>query len=108
MLKVTNNIIYLTRGDTAVLNLQIKQDDGTDYIVKDGDSILFTIKKTTKDKTVILQKAVVNGQIKINPEETSALNYGRYCYDVQLKKEDGTVSTVIPPAQFILTEEVTF
>lgn len=50
----------------------------------------------------------MNGQIKINPEETSALDYGSYCYDVQLKKEDGTVSTVIPPAQFILTEEVTF
>lgn len=108
MLKVTNNVIYLTRGDTAVLSLSIKQDDGTEYVIENGDSILFTIKRSTKEKTVILQKAVADGKIKINPEETASLDYGSYCYDVQLKKADGTVATVITPSPFIVTEEVTF
>lgn len=108
MLKVSDNVISLTRGDTAVLQLSIKKDDGSDYAIAETDNILFTIKKNTKEKTVILQKAVSNGTIGINPEETSSLDYGTYCYDVQLKKEDGTVATVITPSPFILTEEVTF
>ena len=31
MLKVVNNGISLTRGDTATFRLQIKNQDGTDY-----------------------------------------------------------------------------
>jgi uncharacterized membrane protein YkoI len=108
MLKVVNNAIYLTRGDTAILQLSIKQDDGSDYAIADTDNVLFTIKKSTKEKTVILQKSVMDGKIKINPEETSSLEYGTYFYDVQLRKGDGTVATVITPFPFILSEEVTF
>lgn len=89
MLKVVNNAIYLTRGDTAILQLSIKQDDGSDYAISDTDNVLFTIKKSTKEKTVILQKSVMDGKIKINPEETSSLEYGTYLYDVQLRKGDG-------------------
>ena len=50
----------------------------------------------------------MDGKIKINPEETSSLEYGTYFYDVQLRKGDGTVATVITPSPFILSEEVTF
>lgn len=91
-----------------MLALTIKDDKGNDYQIQPDDSIIFTIKKTTADKTVILQKSAVNGDIKIKAEETALLPYGTYCYDVELRKADGTVATVITPSPFILCEEVTF
>lgn len=60
MLKVVNNGISLTRGDTAV------------------------------------------------PRETDNLAYGTYYYDIELRRPDGFVATVIPPHILKLTEEVTF
>lgn len=91
-----------------MLALTIKDDSGGDYQIETDDSIIFTIKKTTMDKTVILQKSAVDGEIKIKAEETASLAYGTYCYDVELRKADGTVSTVITPSPFVLCEEVTF
>lgn len=44
MLKVVNNGISLTRGDTATFRLQIKNQDGTDYEITPDDQVLFTVK----------------------------------------------------------------
>lgn len=91
-----------------MLELSIKDDSGSDYQIQADDSIIFTVKKTTMDKTVILQKKALDGEIKIKADETASLAYGRYIYDVELRKADGTVSTVITPSPFVLCEEVTF
>lgn len=40
MLKVVNNGISLTRGDTATFRLQIKNQDGTDYEITPDDQVL--------------------------------------------------------------------
>ena len=50
MLKVVNNAIYLTRGDTAILQLSIKQDDGSDYAIADTDNVLLQSRKVLKKK----------------------------------------------------------
>lgn len=39
MLKVVNNGISLTRGDTATFRLQIKNQDGTDYEITPDDQV---------------------------------------------------------------------
>ena len=96
MLKVVNNAIYLTRGDTAILQLSIKQDDGSDYAIADTDNVLFTIKKSTKEKTVILQKSVMDGKIKINPEETSSLEYGTYFGGADIFLDHSGSTYIIP------------
>lgn len=44
MLKVVNNNIYLTRGDSAEIELSIMQD-GKQYTLEDGDIVEFTVKK---------------------------------------------------------------
>lgn len=108
MLRTVNNDIYMTRGDTAELKLSITDSTGAPYMVKPEDSILFTIKKSTDDKDVIIQKAVKEGKITIKPEETRTLPYGTYVYDVELRRADDFISTVITPHIFKLCEEVTF
>lgn len=108
MLQVRNNAIYLTRGDTAKLSLTITDEEGKPYVIQDTDTVLFTIKRTTSDKDVVLQKRAVDSTIYITAAETEPLAYGTYKYDVELRKDDGTVSTVIVPSPFVLCEEVTF
>lgn len=108
MLKIVKNDIYLTRGDTAVLNLSIKNQDGTKYEVLPEDQILLTIKKSVNTDVVLVQKAAINNLIYINAIETDNLAYGTYYYDVELRRPDGFVATVIPPHVFKLTGEVTY
>ena len=108
MLRVKNNEIYLTRGDTASFTLDIVDDTRAKYAITDDDQILFTVKRSTSDTAVILQKAVVDKTITIKPAETADLPYGTYYYDVQLSRPDGFVATVITPTHFTICEEVTF
>lgn len=111
MLRVRNNEIYLTRGDSASFTLDIVDDTSVKsakYEITDEDQILFTVKRSTSDTAVILQKAVVDKTITIKPAETADLPCGTYYYDVQLSRPDGFVATVITPTPFTICEEVTF
>lgn len=108
MLNCQNNVITMTRGDTAVLRLDITDDKGNPYKLTDSDVVLLTLKRSVLDKSVIFQKSMVDGKIIIQPQDTASLEYGQYFYDVELTKEDGFVATVIPPHRFIVAEEVTW
>ncbi|WP_317316525.1 hypothetical protein [Longibaculum muris] len=108
MLKVENNIISLTRGDTALLNVEIVNNEGEIYELEDGDICEFTLKKYTSSDNVLIKKEVVSGEIKISPDDTKNLDYGQYFYDVQVTMANGDVATVIPPTAFNILEEVNF
>ena len=107
MLKIDeNNNITLTRGDTAVLELTVK-DDGATYDYSD-DLVQLTIKRNTVTEEVLIQKTFTGGTVVINPEDTATLRYTDLMYDVQLIKNDGGIYTVIPPRIFTIAEEVNF
>ena len=101
-----DNNIMLTRGDTAVLNLEVTIDgEAYDY---SGDLVQFTVKKNTNTNNVVIQKTFNGTSITIDPEDTSGLNYQTFVYDVQIITQNGRVFTVIPPANFTIAEEVNF
>lgn len=108
MLKCDGNTIHLTRGDSAVLLLKIRKDDETEYELQAGDSVLFTVKNSVYDTAVIIQKKLIDGVIKLNPDDTKNLQYGTYYYDVELTQTDGFVATVIGPQKLIIEPEVTY
>lgn len=110
MYKVIQNNLYVTKGDTAKFPLKITYMDDSEYTLEEGDRILFTVKKKSTDSSIVIQKEIDGGTLILilNAENTSHLSCGRYCYDVQLTKSDGTVITIIPPHIFKLCEEVTF
>lgn len=104
-----NNNITLTRGDSASIAVALKNPDGSDYTLQSGDVLLFTVKYNCITEDIIIQKDISSdGIININPEDTAALLYDVYFYDVQLTKANGAVNTVIPPRDFIVSKEVTF
>ena len=108
MLKVDGNNIFLTRGDSATLELSVTQDEETyDF---SGDDVVFSVKRFVTDKEAVIKKTFEDGKISFAPEDTADLPFGTYLYDVQLTHtsgEDVTVCTVIVPTTFIIGAEVT-
>lgn len=108
MLKIEEGKIYLTKGDTAYLQIAITLDDGTTYSTHEGDTLTLSVKKDLKDAAYALQKVVAaNEVITILPTDTEELEYGKYVYDVQLNTSLDEVFTIIAPSGFYLKEEVT-
>ena len=108
MFKINNKTISITRGDTGIFTLTIKNGD-TDYDYS-NDTVKFTVKESTTAAEPLIQKTVVYGEnIVIEPSDTASLKYGDfYVYDVQLTTAGGIVDTVIVPSKFIVLPEVTF
>lgn len=102
--------IQLTRGDTARLNVSIKDTTlDEEYRIAEDDELTLTVKKTVLSQEPTVQKTVTgSSSFTIDPADTAGLPYGAYMYDVQLTTADGDVYTVIGPSLFELTPEVTF
>jgi hypothetical protein len=110
MFKITEGVkgptITLTRGDYASFHIDIFDEAGGAYELKDDDIVTFTVKRNTRTEEALVQKNGVD--IEIFPEDTENLRYGTYSYDVQLTPNDNHIDTFIGPADFVITEEVTF
>ena len=101
-----NNNIILTRGDSATIELAIK-DDGITYDYS-NDLVQLTVKRNTVTEDIIFQKTFGSNVIIIEPSDTKNLRYTDLVFDVQLINSQGGVYTVIPPRKFTIAEEVNF
>lgn len=116
MFKIQDDFIYLTRGDTAYITLEL-EDEEKFYV---GDIVTLSVKRKLKSETEYsLQKSMEvteegnSSVIKIEPEDTKNLDYGLYFYDIQLTRaSNGDIFTIVTPdeneprANFKLLKEV--
>ena len=80
-----NGAIYLTRGDSAYLEVNIKHK-GKDYVAQDGDILTFSVKKYVDDEDYIIHKTFkAENAIVINPEDTKLCAFGKYKNVVHVK-----------------------
>lgn len=108
MFKVDNNNISMIRGDSGVFIITITDTNGTPVELTDGDGLTFTLRRTPRSPTIVLQKTITDGTLTINPSDTQDMPFGSYVYDVELKRADGYTDTIIPPHEFCILEEVTY
>lgn len=108
MFKVDDNNIRMIRGDSGVFNISITDINGRNVELTDGDVLTFTLRRTPRSPTIVLQKTITDGTLTINPSDTQDMPFGSYVYDVELKRADGYTDTIIPPHEFLLLEEVTY
>ena len=127
-MRVKGTDIYLTRGDTAFITLEIELD--TDFTI---DKLYFTVKKNTRTTQKIFQKYWSDGdtdgiqlaaqqpldptlrvfEVQIDSEDTNNVDFGLYRYDVQMNYTDANVQgyeglvTLVKPSIFGIQEEVT-
>lgn len=107
--------IYLTRGDTMRVKVDI-QKDGESYTPVDGDVVRFALKHATlkqdksdfTDQDPLILKTIPNGTmiLELEPSDTKNLGFGLYKYDIQITFADGTVDTFITDSPLKLTKEV--
>ena len=102
----------MIRGDTEAINVSLTEDGVARPFVS-GDTVYFTIKKYASETEKILQKVIetfTDGKalISILPADTALLKVMPYVYDVQIVFADGTKKTVVGPATFEITAEVTY
>ena len=108
MFKVNDNNIRMIRGDSGVFNISITDINGRNVELTDSDVLTFTLRRTPRSPTIVLQKTITDGTLTINPSDTQDMPFGSYVYDVELKRADGYTDTIIPPHEFCILEEVTY
>lgn len=108
MFKVDDNNIRIIRGDSGVFNISITDTNGSPVYLTEGDVLTFTLRRAARNPAIVMQKVIADSQLEIKPEDTEGLTFGTYVYDIELRRADGYVDTVIPPHEFLLMEEVTY
>ncbi len=99
--------ISMTRGDTETLTIRCSVP------FEDGDTVYMTVRESV-EAPVAFQKIVREfgdegeAVIVIDHEDTRDLDFGDYLYDVQVTRDSGTVTTLVKPSKFTLTEEITY
>lgn len=111
-----DNAITLTRGDSMQSEVVIITIDGDEYVPQEGDSLRFALKanRMTVNKGAfinpepLIEKSISTNDLilRLVPEDTKDLPFGKYVYDVELTFADGYVDTFINCAPFDLKPEV--
>ena len=91
------NNIEMIQGDSAEFEISV-----ADYTVEAGDKIVFTVKD-------LLSKEIeaTEGIVILQPEDTREATPGVYRYDVEFRRKDGEIYTIIDPHLFVLTGDIT-
>lgn len=82
MFKIEGTTIKVTRGDIGVISVNLKNDDGTDYIFQVGDVLRFKVFKNKDCGCVELQKDTT-----VKAETTEV--------DIELTKENTKIGELI-------------
>ena len=111
-----NKILQITRGDSAIFDVHLKDENGDPYIIGATDVIRFAAKKSYSDAepcilvecdiTTDLETNETSCTLSIPPEATKDLPFGAYKFDMQLTTTAGYVSTFIDKATLKITEEI--
>lgn len=105
-MKLNGINISMTRGDSESITVRCSEPFST------GDTLYLTLREDP-ESPVVMQKTVTefpDGEaiFRICPEDTEGLDFGSYVYDIQVTWAGGVVKTLVGPAKFKLTEEVTY
>ena len=106
MIKIDGTTITMTRGDTLSLTVNIYDQEGHAYAPDPGDAIRFAMKKDYEDAEPLIIKSIdpADFQLIVEPEDTKALEYGLYLYDVVLTSASNKIYTLLM-ATLELTKE---
>lgn len=107
--------LKMTRGDTEYMTIakyQKLEGVETHQPFVTGDTVTLTVRTYVGANDIVLSKVVtafVDGkaQFEINPTDTKDLEFAKYVYDVELKKADQSITTILKPSIFEITGEVT-
>lgn len=103
--------IKLSRGDYAEISFNFKNEDGTEYVLEEGEKVEFTVKVNASSKEELISKILSSDGnnfvvLVLEKADTEKLTFGRYYYDIRLVKADGKINTPMLKAEFDVLEVV--
>lgn len=105
MLKIDEeDNIYLTRGDTAIIDIALFDEDGEPYAMLSSDRLVFTLRKLYDKGVILIEKEVDEPSFSFTSADTKDLDFGAYNYDIYLKNT-GKIDTFIAEKTFTIGEE---
>ena len=108
MLNIDNdNNIYLTRGDTATIDVEILNPDESPHTMTSEERLIFTLRKLYDKGNILISKTYSDPTIYIYTNDTKDLNFGDYRFDIYLYNVNThTIDTFIAEGKFTVAEEV--
>lgn len=112
MLKLSGTKISLTKGDSAYITINICKEDGSPYILQEGDEVSIQVRHKPNGGELLFNGVITDvSEDKfvwyIRPEDTNDAEIKVYYWDAQIKTIEGDVYTFIPMTTLRLTDEVT-
>lgn len=110
MLQISGTGITLTRGDSAYINVSIKDAKGNTYTPGPGDRIRAQVRQDANSTKILFESEIPYDTLvwHIKPEDTNGAQMGKsYVYDMQIETTEGDVFTFIPVSAFTVSKEVT-
>lgn len=105
MLKIDEeDNIYLTRGDTAIIDIALFDEDGEPYAMLSSDRLVFTLRKLYDKGVILIEKEVDEPSFSFTSADTKDLDFGAYVYDIYLQNT-GKIDTFIAEKTFTIGEE---
>ena len=108
MLRIEGQDVYLTRGDTAYLQLIPKLQNKELYVLKQGDQIKFRLRDGSflfeKDCDIDVENNFA--RLTLLPDDTVGLKYKMYRYECELITVDQEHFTFIADRQFTIGKEL--
>lgn len=92
MLKIKNNILYITQGDTLNLQVNLRNNDGSIYEMNNTDTLSYIIRK---DKIKLLGTIKGTNRFTISSDQMTKINPGKYQMEITLKTADDQSYTVL-------------
>jgi len=110
MVKIKDNKITITQGDTLETKLSIFMSNGDPYEPSSDDVIRFAVKSDYSDPSPIIRKVIPNDTLvlRLESSETKLLSARKkaYVYDIEITMANGNVDTFIDRMPLYVTEEV--
>lgn len=97
-----NNNIYLTKGDTAIIDISLTYD-GEQWIMSSSDYISFALKRNVNFNYTVFSREYNEPSISLYSADTNALSFGEYDYSLTYNHSDGTIDTFLT-GKFYITE----
>ena len=106
--------LHIIRGTTNAFSLTIEDENGEPYTLNGGEKIIFGVKQNAENSDYDIVKTLAsedtaNGAyiIKLEPENTSELPFGRYHCDIGLQTAEGDYYMIVPCCDFYIDKAVT-
>lgn len=102
-----HNNIYLTRGDTAIFDIELTDEDGQPYTMGVDEIIIFSLRKLYDKGHILVQKQSATPSFTLDTDDTKDLSFGTYKYDIYLfNNVTYKLDTFLADKEFIIGEEV--